>query len=108
MNAMEGMDNSILEGQQSSFVDVVNSTFDLKFTTDMIEAVRNRLWYVYSMSAQYKEDDAIADATPSDVVKKDASRRKHSFSAAGGGDLSSSPSTSPVSVTATTTPHHHR
>jgi len=100
MNAMEGMDN-ISEEQQNIFVDVINLTFDLKFTTDMIEAVRNRLWYIYSMSAQYKEDDAIAAGAPN-IVKKET-RRKHNNIL---GESSSSPSASPVSVAAGTGPHH--
>jgi len=90
MNAMEGMDNISLD-QQSSFVEVINSTFDLKFTPDIVDAVRNRLWNIYSMSAQYKEDDAIAP----DLIKKDI-QRKQILSV---GD-SSSPSASPVSVAA--------
>lgn len=100
MNAMEGMDN-ITEEQQAKFVDVINTTFDLKSTSESIEAVRNRLWYVYSMSAQYKEDDAIAAIIPS--VAREDGPRKQRFSAAGGA-VDVSPSTSPVSVAATT--HH--
>jgi hypothetical protein len=102
MNAMEGMDDISLD-QQSNFIDVINLTFDLKFTADMVETVRNRLWYIYSMSAQYKEDDAIA---PTDLVrnkdKKDTSEVKRIS-----GESSSSPSASPVSVAATVGPHSH-
>ena len=103
MNAMEGMDNIPLE-QQDSFVDVINLTFDLKFTTDMVEAVRNRLWYIYSMSAQYKEDDALmTGGVAPDIVKNDSTQRKHKKIS---GESSSSPSASPVSVAAATGPHH--
>lgn len=90
MNAMEGMDNISLD-QQSSFVEVINSTFDVKFTPDIVDAVRNRLWCIYSMSAQYKEDDAIVP----DLIKKDTQRKQISSV----GD-SASPSASPVSVAA--------
>ncbi|VEU40534.1 unnamed protein product [Pseudo-nitzschia multistriata] len=106
MNAMEGMDNSLSAEQQRGFVDAVNATFDLEFTTDSIESVRNRLWYVYSMSAQYKEDDAVAGAEPGDVVKKSVSQRTYGVSSTAATDLSSSPSTSPVSVAAASGPHH--
>lgn len=100
MNAMEGMDDISLD-QQGNFVDVINITFDLKFTTDMVEIVRNRLWYIYSMSAQYKEDDAIA---PADLIRKDKDTSQVKRIS---GESSSSPSASPVSVATTVGPHNH-
>eukprot|EP00536_Pseudo-nitzschia_multiseries_P006023 jgi/Psemu1/255028/estExt_Genewise1Plus.C_1240031 len=118
VNAMEGMESSVSEDQQFGFLETIQRIFQLPFSTDAIEAVRNRLWYVYSMSAQCKEDNAIAGVsatTTEDVVAKDAAGgRKHGFAGATGGngsgsvsgDPSSSPSTSPVSVVAATGPHH--
>lgn len=73
MNAMEGMDNITLE-QQNSFLELINLTFDLKYTVDTVETVRNRLWYIYSMSAQYKEDDAIAGGNIN-LVKRETPRK---------------------------------
>jgi hypothetical protein len=100
LNAMEGMDESTVpQEQQRNFVDTICGNFDLRFTKDEIESVRNRLWYVYSMSAQYKEDDmaaAAATITSSDVVMKDARSKKQHYDG-----KERSPSSSPVSVTAT-------
>lgn len=100
MNAMEGMENVTVE-QQTSFLNVINLTFDLKHTTDSVESVRNRLWYIYSMSAQYKEDDAIAESPP-DVVKKETLSETYI------GQSSSSRSNSPVSVAVAATGAYHR
>ena len=89
INAMDGIEHISLE-RQNSFVDIINLTFGLKFSAEIVEAVRNRLWYVYSMSAQYKEDDCVAPQ----LVEKDMKRKFVS-------GKSLSPSTSPVSVAAT-------
>jgi hypothetical protein len=106
MNAMEGMDNITLE-QQNSFLDLINLTFDLKYTAEEVEVVRNLLWYIYSMSAQYKEDDVISggDASSSNNVVKNETSRKTNFT---GGELSSSRSISPVSVATATGPYHRQ
>lgn len=91
MNAMEGMDEAAVSNQQQQeFADILRVTFDLQFSREAVETVRNRLWYVYTMSAQYKEDDAL---TP-DLVKKELPRPHVSGEP-------SSPSSSPVSVAAT-------
>jgi uncharacterized CHY-type Zn-finger protein len=88
MNAMEGMNEATVSlQQQASFVEVLTMTFGLKFSFEEIEATRNRLWYVYSMSAQYQDDDAI---TP-DMIRTEAYHSKHHVAPV-------SPSTSPVSV----------
>lgn len=103
MNAMEGMDNITID-QQNSFLDVINSTFDLKYTADTVEGIRNRLWYIYSMSAQYKEDDAIAEGTSSSpsLVQKEKRTR------VGFPEHSSARSISPVSVATTNEPYHRQ
>jgi transcription initiation factor TFIIIB Brf1 subunit/transcription initiation factor TFIIB len=93
VNAMEGLNESAVSSQQQdSFAQVICMAFGLKFTHEEIEAVRNRLWYVYSMSAQYKDDDAIS----SDDVKRD-SELKHKDADAMQIEPSC-PSSSPVSV----------
>lgn len=99
VNAMEGLNEStISQLQQESFAEVICVTFGLKFTRQEIEAVRDRLWYVYSMSAQYMEDDAISP----DMLKRDPQRRKRNVD--NDDDAMqvepSSPSFSPVSVAA--------
>jgi len=103
MNAMEGMDNITLE-QQNTFLDVINLRFDLKYNAEMVETVRNRLWYIYSMSAQYKEDDSMAVGAPSNLVKKETPK-KTNYSA---GESSSGRSISPVSVATATGPYHRQ
>ncbi|KAG7362790.1 cyclin-like protein [Nitzschia inconspicua] len=103
INAMEGLNESTFpQQQQESFVDIICTTFGLKFSHEEIESVRNRLWYVYSMSAQYKEDDAVSP----DTVKRDP-QRKHNDEDAMQVEPSS-PSSSPVSVAGPVSSHHHR
>jgi hypothetical protein len=96
LNAMEGIDEAAVSTQQQqNFVNIINLTFDLTFAKETVEAVRNRLWYVYSMSAQYREEDALSP----DLIKKEMMPRKFVTGEP------SSPSASPVSVAATG-PHH--
>lgn len=95
INAMEGLNEStFFQQQQDSFVDNVCRTFGLKFSQEEIEGVRNRLWYVYSMSAQYKEDDGVSP----DVLKSDSHRRRKLGDEDAMQVEPSSPSSSPVSV----------
>ena len=100
MNAMEGMDNITID-QQINFLEVINSTLELQYTTETVESIRNRLWYIYSMSAQYKEDDAISESSSSSHVEKER-QTKLAYS-----EQSSMRSASPVSV-ATSNGHYHR
>ena len=101
MNAMEGLDSITVE-QQQRFLESVNVTFKLNYTTEMVETVRNRLWYVYSMSAQYREDDAMVCGATSTVVKK----KRYEKATFMGGESSSARSTSPVSVATTSGPYN--
>lgn len=97
LNALEGMDEAALASQQQqNFVDIINLTFGLNFAKETVEAVRNRLWYVYSMSAQYREDGALSP----DLIKREMPRKFVTGEP-------SSPSASPVSVAATGPHHHH-
>jgi Cyclin, N-terminal domain/Cyclin, C-terminal domain len=103
INAMEGLDESTFsQRQQEGFVETVCMTFGLKFALEEIEGVRNRLWYVYSMSAQYKEDDV--SETP-DVTKRDSRRKLNDEDAMQ--IEPSSFSSSPVSVAAAPVSTHH-
>ncbi len=101
MNAMEGMDNITID-QQNNFLDVINSTFELKYTADAVESIRNRLWYIYSMSAQYKEDDVISEGTSSTHVQKERQTKLSLL------ETSSARSVSPVSVATTSGPYHRQ
>jgi len=101
MNAMEGMDNITID-QQNNFLDVINSTFELKYTSDAVESIRNRLWYIYSMSAQYKEDDVISEGTSSTHVQKERQTKLSLL------ETSSARSVSPVSVATTSGPYHRQ
>lgn len=90
INAMEGMNEATVSlQQQASFAEVIAMTFGLKFSHEEIESARNRLWYVYSMSAQYKDDDSLAP----DMVRTEAYHSKNAMDT-----TPASPSTSPVSV----------
>jgi hypothetical protein len=96
INAMEGLNESAVSlQQQDSFAQVIKMTFGLKFSHEEIEAVRNRLWYVYCMSAQCKEDDAISP----DIVKRDSHRKNNVEDAMQ--IEPSCPSCSPISVAGT-------
>ena len=89
LNAMEGMDEStISKAQQMDFLESLNKAFGLRYHFDLVEMIRNRLWYVYSMSAQYKEDDVIAPHT----IKESPGKIEL------GRETSSQVSQSPVSV----------
>ena len=63
-NAMEGMDESVVtKEQRAGFLQLIKETYQLEYPHDIVENTRNRLWYVYSMSAQYKEDDELSPHT---------------------------------------------
>jgi len=72
LNSMEGMDELDTQEQQQPFLDALEEQFGAKFSEELLEMVRNRLWYVYSMTAQYK-DDTLITATP--VVKKSPAKQ---------------------------------
>jgi hypothetical protein len=73
INAMEGMDKSVVsKDEQSNFLFAIHETFEVRFPSDEVETMRNRLWYVYSMSAQYKED---GPTTPHHAIKEVPTKR---------------------------------
>ena len=64
LNAMEGLDESIVpKEQREGFLNSIRETYQIGFPLGVVENARNRLWYVYSMSAQYKEDDELSPHT---------------------------------------------
>ena len=72
LNAMEGMDESMISGeQQRCFLKDLQDSFGLGYSEDLVETIRNRLWYVYSMSAQYQEDDIITPQALKETPQKE-------------------------------------
>eukprot|EP00543_Licmophora_paradoxa_P013747 CAMPEP_0202472586 /NCGR_PEP_ID=MMETSP1360-20130828/88262_1 /ASSEMBLY_ACC=CAM_ASM_000848 /TAXON_ID=515479 /ORGANISM="Licmophora paradoxa, Strain CCMP2313" /LENGTH=55 /DNA_ID=CAMNT_0049099135 /DNA_START=471 /DNA_END=635 /DNA_ORIENTATION=- len=54
---MEGTDEiKISKVDQNKFMTAVRELCGVRFSEEAITAIRNRLWYIYSQSAQYKED----------------------------------------------------
>jgi len=60
LNAMEGMDESVVSrDEHKAFLKAVTDAAGTEYPPERIESVRNRLWYVYSQSAQYQEDEVL-------------------------------------------------
>lgn len=59
MNAMEGMEGTVSEREQAQFTNAIAKLVDLEHSTELIDSIRNRLWYVYSQSAQYHDDEIL-------------------------------------------------
>lgn len=100
MNAMEGMEDITIE-QQRNFLEAIVQTFDLKHTTNDVERVRDRLWYIYSMSAQYKVDVIAGAPSSSDIPKEQTTKAVYHMESP-----SSGRSVSPVSVATRSGPYH--
>lgn len=57
LNAMEGMDETVVSNQdQLKFVKTLRETVKLEHSEEKVESIRNRLWYIYSQSVQYQAD----------------------------------------------------
>lgn len=70
LNAMEGMDEaSVPAQQQDCFLDAVSYTVGLTFSRDVVEDCRNRLWFVYSCSAQYRDEDPSSSSSSSSSTR---------------------------------------
>lgn len=64
LNALEGIGES--QVCEQSFLEVLQTQTDLDFRHyPNLDQVREDLWYVYSLSAQYQEDDLNLSVTPS-------------------------------------------
>lgn len=59
MNAMEGMEGTVSMKDLEEFYQAIDAVAGHGHSQETIESIRNRLWYVYSQSAQYLEDDLI-------------------------------------------------
>jgi len=58
LNAMEGMDEMVVSPEDhANFVRAVSNVIGREYSRETIDSIRNRLWFVYSQSAQYQEDD---------------------------------------------------
>ena len=61
LNAIEGLEPECSpEERQSDFLGVLKTNFGIDFLHDELGTIRHRLWYVYSMSAQYHEDEVAS------------------------------------------------
>lgn len=68
LNAMEGMDENIVSQEdQMTFLDGIREHCGLDHPPQLVDAIRNRLWYVYSQSAQYQDDENPSDNEDADV-----------------------------------------
>lgn len=57
LNAMEGMDESVVpKAEQKRFVKTLRDSLNIDHPEDLVESIRNRLWYIYSQSLQYQAD----------------------------------------------------
>lgn len=59
MNAMEGMEGAVSIKDQEVFYGAIAEVVGHSHAKETIISIRNRLWYVYSQSAQYQDDDVI-------------------------------------------------
>lgn len=59
INAMEGMEGTVSKKQMDDYSMIVSEHLGLQHPKELIDQIRNRLWYVYSQSAQYHEDDVV-------------------------------------------------
>jgi hypothetical protein len=75
LNAMEGIDEYLVPLEcEKKFLASIESQAGLSFSYDEVESAREDLWFIYSRSAQYQEDDMqMMPTEPTD----DATKAKH-------------------------------
>jgi len=81
-NAMEGMEGTVKTEEQTKFFEILHQTLEMpQFTTETIDSIRNRLWYVYSQSAQYHHDEASPPQpkTPKETKTPTKKRSHHHY-----------------------------
>jgi hypothetical protein len=92
-NAMEeGADRFSSKKEKCSFLARIESTYGVRYLGDEINSVRNRLWYIYSQTSQYKEDYTMLCG----ANDHEPSENKNKFAANDG--ISTELSHSPTSV----------
>ncbi len=71
LNAIEGLDERTSpETRQCTFISSLEKSFEMGFQSEKVESIRHRLWYVYSMSAQYQEDEVTSHRDAPDSLEK--------------------------------------
>jgi len=82
INAMEGMEGTVSLEEQHEFYEILHYTLRLQHgTKEIIDSIRNRLWYLYSQSAQYLEDEASPPepSTPKEARTPTKKRSHHLY-----------------------------
>lgn len=60
LNAMDGLDENVFSPKdQAKFLESLKEMCGLDHSKEVIDSIRNRLWYIYSQSAQFQDDDVI-------------------------------------------------
>jgi lipoyl(octanoyl) transferase len=60
LNAIEGLEERVMpESIEEQFVESIATSFGLAYKNEDLESVRRHLWYVYSKSAQCREDEVV-------------------------------------------------
>jgi predicted DNA-binding protein (MmcQ/YjbR family) len=60
LNALEGMDDEhVSQDLRQDFLDTFQSKLSLQFEDDEIETSQGRLWYLYTCSAEVKDDKVL-------------------------------------------------
>lgn len=79
MNAIEGLENGpIPDIRRAAFLSALENTFDMEFNYQKVEGMCHRLWFIYSMSAQYQEDEIGAVDQPHDTMTRKVTTQ-HNF-----------------------------
>jgi hypothetical protein len=80
LNALEGMDDEgVSQDLQQDFLEVIRSKLSLQFEADEIETSQGRLWYLYTCSAEVKDDKVL----PLHVSKERLMKQKSQSSVTG-------------------------
>ena len=64
LNAIEGLEGVMTKPKEEQFLKSIESSFGLSFDDDDLKNIRRRLWYVYSMSAQCRDDEVLPSGYP--------------------------------------------
>jgi len=89
LNAMEGMDETVVsKAEQRRFVETLRDTLKIDHPDDLVDSMRNRLWFIYSQSLQYEADSEDLAPMHSTEAREDERVVKQSPS---DGELSQSP-----------------
>jgi Cyclin, N-terminal domain/Cyclin, C-terminal domain len=60
LNAIEGLEEGVLtELKEEQFVQSIETSFGISYDDDDLKSIRRRLWYVYSLTAQCRDDEVL-------------------------------------------------